>query len=68
MNPRPEIFNLGFYMRILNFKIGRVVSFRRDTKRYSPDKFNREGPDTLLRRSCKIDALVEYAGKSSTGR
>ncbi len=55
-------------MLILNFKIGRIVSFRRDTTRYNPEKFNRKGPGTLLRRSCKIDALVEYAGKSSTGR
>jgi hypothetical protein len=35
---------------------------------YSPVEFNRKKPGTFLRRSCKIDALVEYAGKSSTGR
>ena len=41
MNPRPEMFNFGFYMLILNFKIGRIVSFRTDTMQYSPEKFNR---------------------------
>ncbi len=35
MNPRPKTINPGFYILILNFKIGREVSFRRDTTRYS---------------------------------
>jgi hypothetical protein len=35
LNPRPKTINLGFYILILNFKIGRSVSFRMDTYRRS---------------------------------
>jgi hypothetical protein len=31
LNPRPKTIIPGFYMLILNFKIGPAVSFRRDT-------------------------------------
>ncbi len=34
LNPRPKTINPGFYMLILNFIIGREVSFRMDTTRY----------------------------------
>ena len=30
MNPRPKTINLGFYILIPNFKIGRSASFRMD--------------------------------------
>ena len=33
MNPCPKTINPGFYMFILNFKIGQEGSFRRDTAR-----------------------------------
>jgi len=33
LNPCPKTINPGFYMFILNFKIGRKDSFRRDSTR-----------------------------------
>jgi len=35
LNPRPKTIFPGFYILILNFDIGRRVSFRRDTPGYS---------------------------------
>ncbi len=63
MNPRPETFNLGFYMLILNFEVDCHVSFRRDTRQHSLRNFNRKASGALFRRSCIIDALTGSAGK-----
>ncbi len=51
MNPCPKTINPGFYMLILNFKIGREGSFRRDTTRCILDNLTfgaQETPKAVL--------------------